>query len=658
MRQSHEAHRRALNRDDSASAAHNASPRKTISLSEVHQATGIATETITQWEDAEHLFTTPRSHTGQRQYSDELIQRLLTIKKLVEQGMPMYHIHLFIDELAHAVARARLDAPRPQPHPLATTQKFLSVLRRVDAEIFAQLVTLSHDARSTPSDAMALIQRELAIVQPTFGAHRLLFWLRLPDGTWPVTETTLSPTQQRRFAHHATTAIQSGKVITRVVSKGNEVTIAPVIIDAEQQSVLMVVRAAEQALDKSEQAALEYIAQRLTQFYHAVRCWMNDRREWSFLRQLLNEMPHPIIMRDVQGKVVYFNKSAEELAQNVDELRHARANHLPMPPPLWDSAFPDGTRLTPANVPSLQALSTREIIRDMQMKIKTSEDGEDAPGAFWPALATAVPLFDEDDQLAFSVTILQDMSTPAQIQHLKNNVLEQVQHQIHNGLTASRGYAQLIQRQILQMLASTDVAFNRKMLNELHDYARIIAGQTRVIEKWTYELNDLEKQALGKPESCSLTYLVNECIMEMRPLHPAYHLTYEVDAGDALLEGQWVPNDIRFIITNLLSNAIKYSPPQSSVSVFLSRGTLAGKDIAKMVVRDQGQGIPPDQYEFIFEKGARIEQRDVHGNPIPGMGHGLSLCRILTMRYGGKLYPTPSKAGPGTDFTMKLQLKP
>ena len=58
------------------------------------------------------------------------------------------------------------------------------------------------------------------------------------------------------------------------------------------------------------------------------------------------------------------------------------------------------------------------------------------------------------------------------------------------------------------------------------------------------------------------------------------------------------PNALRQVIGNLLSNAIKYSPDGGVVE--LAAG-LEGESV-RVVVRDQGMGIPATQQPRIFTK--------------------------------------------------------
>ncbi|WP_165220846.1 sensor histidine kinase [Aquisphaera insulae] len=85
------------------------------------------------------------------------------------------------------------------------------------------------------------------------------------------------------------------------------------------------------------------------------------------------------------------------------------------------------------------------------------------------------------------------------------------------------------------------------------------------------------------------------------------------------------------IFGNLASNAIKYTPAGGHVEV---RGTLRGEDWL-VSVSDDGPGIPEDSLIRVFDPFYRLA-RDEHSR-IEGNGLGLTICRELTERLGGRI---------------------
>jgi signal transduction histidine kinase len=120
------------------------------------------------------------------------------------------------------------------------------------------------------------------------------------------------------------------------------------------------------------------------------------------------------------------------------------------------------------------------------------------------------------------------------------------------------------------------------------------------------------------------------------------------------------------ILTNLLSNALKYSPPETPIEVTAQlipaptarqrlgrRRAEPARDQVEVVVRDYGQGIPPDQLPLLFNRFVRLP-RDLASN-VAGTGLGLYLCRVFAQGMGGTITAESSGvAGEGTAFILRL----
>jgi two-component system sensor histidine kinase ChvG len=90
------------------------------------------------------------------------------------------------------------------------------------------------------------------------------------------------------------------------------------------------------------------------------------------------------------------------------------------------------------------------------------------------------------------------------------------------------------------------------------------------------------------------------------------------------------------VVRNLIENARSFSPPGGEVRVQLSRAGGARGPIVRMIVDDNGPGIPPDKLEQIFERfytdrpqGAKF------GN---NSGLGLSIVKQIAETHRGKVW--------------------
>ncbi|MBU3701131.1 MAG: two-component sensor histidine kinase [Acidimicrobiia bacterium] len=115
-----------------------------------------------------------------------------------------------------------------------------------------------------------------------------------------------------------------------------------------------------------------------------------------------------------------------------------------------------------------------------------------------------------------------------------------------------------------------------------------------------------------------------------------------------------VPGDrvqIVSALANLVDNAVKYSDPGSSVHIAV--GAVDGE--ARIVVADEGIGIPSRDLDRIFERFYRVDQ--ARRRRTGGSGLGLAIVRHVVANHGGRL-DVRSRLGEGSTFTMTLPSTP
>jgi len=102
------------------------------------------------------------------------------------------------------------------------------------------------------------------------------------------------------------------------------------------------------------------------------------------------------------------------------------------------------------------------------------------------------------------------------------------------------------------------------------------------------------------------------------------------------------------VIRNLLSNALRHTPAGARVTVTCRNDKTQSLLIT---VSDTGEGIPPDDLPFVFDRFYRADKSRSRASG--GSGIGLAIVKQLVEAHGGKVR-AESQSGQGTTFGFTL----
>ena len=190
---------------------------------------------------------------------------------------------------------------------------------------------------------------------------------------------------------------------------------------------------------------------------------------------------------------------------------------------------------------------------------------------------------------------------------------------------------------VMQMLVkSEDTELTRAMAGELfrtEQYVDMALGYIRLGE----DSADLLIR------ECNLDELIRGSIRRFAPQFIARKLTlsYEPREMTVVTDGKW----FAFLLEQLISNAVKYT--------YEGGVTISITEDAKVIVRDTGIGISPEDIPRIFEKGYTGFNGRMHGDG-KATGLGLYLCDKIAKKLGVGL-SVSSEVGKGTEFTIDMK---
>ncbi|MFO3796371.1 MAG: sensor histidine kinase, partial [Anaerolineales bacterium] len=108
---------------------------------------------------------------------------------------------------------------------------------------------------------------------------------------------------------------------------------------------------------------------------------------------------------------------------------------------------------------------------------------------------------------------------------------------------------------------------------------------------------------------------------------------------------------LKQVLLNLVSNAIQYTPSGGKITLSLQR---SGQQ-ARLVVRDTGPGISPEDLPHIFERFYRAEKSRTRSGQGGGFGLGLSIAKWIVDHHNGYIQ-VESRLGEGTTFIVWLPI--
>lgn len=190
---------------------------------------------------------------------------------------------------------------------------------------------------------------------------------------------------------------------------------------------------------------------------------------------------------------------------------------------------------------------------------------------------------------------------------------------------------------------------------EFAHYLMTISRQTDRLNKLVEELGSLTLNTQSELESPSgiklvfLDQLLIEAMSEFQFLIEKEERDVYIKVSLEYARIQVDYDKLSRILVNLLNNAFKYSEPGTKIEVVAQ----IENQLLTISVKDEGQGIAPEELGNIFKRLYRVEtSRNMNTG---GYGLGLAIARDLAHQLGGDI-SVESQYGVGSTFTLSLYL--
>jgi PAS domain S-box-containing protein len=356
----------------------------------------------------------------------------------------------------------------------------------------------------------------------------------------------------------------------------------------------------------------------------------NSEYEIKFKAELLDTIGQAVIVTDLNGRIIFWNKAAVEIYG-------------------WTTEEAIGKN-------TLELTSSTQTLEDAEIIMNKLSKGESWSGEFYvkrkdettfPAFVYNSPVFDEFDKLVAVIGVSNDISDLKENEKertkitndllQRNRDLEQFTFIISHNLRAPTaniiGFTEILQDETLP---------NQLQKELLKGLSSSVLGLDNVI-KDINSILQVKREVNEKKETVSFTKLVNDIVLSIENIIEKHRVQIKIDFSE-VDEIFSLKAYMHSVFYNLISNSIKYSKPDEQPIIEIKSKLEEGKII--LTFKDNGLGID------LKTKGDKVFglYKRFHSH-VEGKGMGLFMVKTQVEAIGGTI-SLESELDKGTEFTI------
>lgn len=240
-----------------------------------------------------------------------------------------------------------------------------------------------------------------------------------------------------------------------------------------------------------------------------------------------------------------------------------------------------------------------------------------------------------------SISKKREVEIKANQEQLRANLLRSISHDLRTPLTSISGNAGVL-------LDSSDKLSNERKIEMYSDIYEDSMWLIDLVEN----LLSITRIENGNIQINKEVELINEIVLEA--MHhiskdSADHII-QLDLSDDFIFVRIDARLIMQVIINIVNNAIKYTPKGSMIKI----KTKKINQSLLLEISDNGQGIPDDQKDKLFEMF--YTYNNLNGDSRRGLGLGLALCKSIIEAHDGNI-KIINNSPKGSIFVISLPLE-
>jgi len=410
--------------------------------------------------------------------------------------------------------------------------------------------------------------------------------------------------------------------------KQNPIVTLPLQIADKAIGLIYVLRPLDaKAFSRKNRAMLAAFAEQAAIAVQGARLAHLLTAEKQRIESILETSAEGIVSIDGQRRITGFNLAMERLTgkSRADVLGRECFRVLN----LRDQ---QGQSLCNTQCPILTSSRQGSLTFELQGKIQTIND------KYIDVAMTYSIVYNPEGKAVNAVVNVRDISKLRDIENLRETFLSMIGHELQTPLSIIKGYT--------STLARSDGNWDPETLR---NGLEVIEAESDRLSSIMNKLLLASRIAAGTPvltkEEVQLSSLVGKVVRRLQMMTSIH--TFEINCEPGLPPVLADPQLMEEVLTNLVDNAIKYSPNGGKITV---TGESSGEEV-RVTIADEGEGIPREDMERIFERFQRTNRSEVKN--VKGVGLGLYICKSIIEAHGGRI-EVASKLGKGSQFTFIL----
>ena len=222
----------------------------------------------------------------------------------------------------------------------------------------------------------------------------------------------------------------------------------------------------------------------------------------------------------------------------------------------------------------------------------------------------------------------------------KDEFIHLLAHDLKSPLTPLNAFLPMIRKRVkdeksseLIDIAIKNVSTINKLIDDALELARLEAVETEV-DFQEIDLDSIIDRTIGE----------NQMFLEKNKFLVEKNIDKEIHFYGNEFQ-------IKEVFNNIISNAVKYTPEDKEGLLLIT--AYVEDDFVKVSISDNGRGLSLEEKERVFDKFYK------YGKSRSGMqstGLGLSLCKNIIDKHGGKIWVESDGKGKGSTFSFLIPI--